>query len=247
MTSYRFDDETTSLFTDYQRTKCSRARDALVRRHLWLAERQARRYRGRGELLDDLYQVACVGLVKAVERYDPDRGVPFRAYAVPTMDGELKRHFRDATWSVRVPRRLKDEVSAVRGAQDQLTQELGRIPSAAELADRAALRPGEVVETLDAASAYRTDSLQRRSIGDRSSPRVESDDDAHAEHVLALEAMRDLDPRSREVVYFTYFLQWTQREIGAHLGMGQVQVSRTLRKALAQIRVVLDDHSTQVA
>jgi RNA polymerase sigma-B factor len=231
-------------FEAYRRTRCPEVRVALIRQHLWLADRQARKYRGRGEEFDDLFQVASFGLVKAVERFQPERGVPFRSFAVPTMDGEIKRHFRDATWATRVPRRVKDEMSSVRNARETLTQELGRVPSSREIAERTDLAQQEVDLATTAAASYRTRSLEsatERPDGWSTDPCVDAYDDQCTDHLDALQALRQLDRASCQVVYMTYFLQRTQREIASSLGMGQVQVSRMLRKALARLRTELGD------
>src|SRR6478735_8221893 len=146
-------------FTRWRSTGDTRIRDRLIIDHQWVAVRAARRFADRGEPYDDLYQVASLGLFKAVERFDPEVGSSFLAYAMPTVVGEIRRHFRDHTWSVRVPRRAKDLKGALTAAVSELSQELGRAPQVDEIAARLRVDPETVLETLEASAAYRTSSL----------------------------------------------------------------------------------------
>lgn len=232
MTGARDDAE---LFAEYRRTGSRVLRNQIVDRQEYLAERCARRFQGRGESIDDLRQVAFIGLIRAVERYDPSRGVPFGAFAVPTIVGEIRRHFRDRGWAISVPRRLKDARTPVFAAIDELHQVLGRSPRPAEVAERLGIDPDVVLETVLAGNAYRPDPIE---------PSHEAGDpDAEArvvDRMQAIEAIARLGERDRLILYWRYFEERTQREIGLRLGVGQVQVSRLLRAAIGELRGLLE-------
>jgi RNA polymerase sigma-B factor len=224
------------------RTGASRAlRNELVEEHRWLAEICARRLSRRGEPLDDLLQVAMLGLVKAVERFDPEFGVPFRAYASKTMRGELRRHYRDHTWAMKVPRRMKDLSVRVSAVVDRLTQQLGRIPTVSDLAIELAISEDEVVEVLAASAGYRTSSLsghigrQEREepveLGSEDAEMIGADVRPDVARMLA-----SLPARQRAVLYLRFYRQLTQQEIGDRLGLSQVHISRLLRAALETLR-----------
>jgi RNA polymerase sigma-B factor len=220
------------------------AREALVDRFLPLARQLARRYQHGGEQLDDLIQVASLGLLKAIDRFDPARETAFSSFAVPTILGELKRHFRDKGWSVRVPRDLQELAVRVERLSDELGRELGRAPSIAELAEHIGVSSEQVLEAREAAAAYRAVSLDR--------PRDDDDegDGGIAEHVgvedpgfdVAEDAatvdrlMRVLSEREREVLRLRFAEDLTQSEIGARVGVSQMHVSRLIRHAVAQLR-----------
>jgi len=190
-------------------------------------------------------QVAEVGLIKAVERFDPQRGVTFASFATPTITGELKRHFRDSTWAVSVSRRAKDLRSVVWSAIDELSQRLGRPPTVREIAQRIDRCAEDVVETIAANDLYRTRSLEWMESEEPeqlSSGRlaVDCDDDPCADDATdrarVIDALSRLEERDRKIMVWRYFEECTQREIGDRLGIGQVQVSRLLRSALARVR-----------
>lgn len=237
-------EDVTPLFEQYRATGDRAVRNELVRRHVWLAERCARQYRDRGEPLDDLVQVACLGLIKSVERYDPDRG-PFVAFASPTITGELKRHFRDATWAVAVPRRPKELRTRVSTANESLRHGLGRSPTVDEVARFANLPREHVIEALEAERVYRLLSFEDSMRAFE--PRTRTEPDSRETSLLAHDLMACLDDYQREIVYLTYFEGWTQREIGVRLGLGQVQVSRRLRSALDRLRAAADAAHTSAA
>jgi RNA polymerase sigma-B factor len=237
-------DDVISLFERYRASGDRTVRNELVRRHVWLAERCARQYRDRGEPLDDLVQVACLGLVKSVERYDPDRG-PFVAFAGPTITGELKRHFRDATWAIAVPRRPKELRTRVSVANEALRHSLGRSPTVDEVAGFANLPKEHVIEALEAERVYRPLSFDV-SMG-AFEPRTRAEPDSRETSLLARDLMAQLDDCERQIVYLTYFEGWTQREIGVRLGLGQVQVSRRLRAALDRLRGAVEAARTNAA
>ncbi len=218
-------------------------RDLLVKRYLPLARRLARRYQ-RGEAsFDDLFQVACLGLVKAIDRFDPERGLAFSTYAVPTMAGEIKRHFRDRGWSVRVPRDLQELALKVERTASELSPSLGRQPTVAEIADAIGVRDEDVLEAFEAARAYEASSLQSPlgddDRGDTLGDSIGTDDDgfARAEQRATLEQlMRVLTPREREVLRLRFAEDLTQAEIGERVGVSQMHVSRIIRHALTQLR-----------
>jgi RNA polymerase sigma-B factor len=222
------------------------ARDELVEQYMPLARMLARRYVRTSEPLEDLEQVACLGLVQAVDRYDRPRGNAFTSFAVPTILGELKRHFRDRTWSIRVPRQIREAAMTVARVSANLAAELGRTPSAREVAEATGLTVELVLEAREAALAYRCDSLDRpvgalgqdgaTTLGDR----LAAPDDAlsRAEAGLLLDqlAAAALPPREREVVRLRFSEDLLQREIAERVGLSQMHVSRVLRTALSRLR-----------
>ncbi|WP_432513674.1 SigB/SigF/SigG family RNA polymerase sigma factor [Kineococcus sp. SYSU DK001] len=221
----------------------SRLREELTRRHLPLAEHLANRFLGRGEPQDDLVQVATIGLLKALDRFDPARGVPFGAYAVPTMLGEIKRHFRDRGWAMRVPRRVQEAGRQLADAREALTQELGRAPTVTELAQRTGRETDDVVEVLESANAYSTLPLDT---GSPTSPALAlgSDDEALG-NVENREALRPLlaalPARERRILALRFVRGLSQAQIAAEVGISQMHVSRLLSRTLAQLREDLGD------
>ena len=221
----------------------SAVRADLVRLHLPLVEHLARRFRNRGEPLDDLVQVGTIGLIKAVDRFDLGRGVEFSTYATPTIVGEIKRWFRDKGWSIRVPRRLQELRLSLVTATGELTQELGRSPTVAELAGRLSISEDEILEGLESANAYSTVSLDAPESTAWDGPSVGEalgeDDDALAT-VEFRESLRPLlaalAPRERRIVVLRFFRQMTQTQIAAEVGMSQMHVSRLLARSLATLR-----------
>jgi RNA polymerase sigma-B factor len=225
-------------------------REELVRRYLPFAKNLALRYRGASESFDDLLQVASLGLVNAIDRFDPARGTPFAAYASPTILGELKRHFRDRVWTVRVPRGLHDRMAEVEKAIAALTVELQRSPSVGEIAARLDLDPGDVLEVLEANHNRRPLSLDRPVGGDEEeSPASEwvGDEDEGFELVddkLALEeVLPHLDERERLVLRLRFVDDLTQSQIAERIGHSQMHVSRILRRTLEQIRTEVAEQS----
>lgn len=220
------------------------ARQAMIERHLGLARHLARRYADSGEPYDDLVQVASIGLVKAVDRYDPERGVSFSSYAVPTILGELRRHFRDRGWAIHVPRDLKEASLRVEKA---LRAHAGRAPTPAQLASETGLAVEAVLEALEVSGAHRALSLDapsRASAADDEPPtlgeRLGGDDDelARARDRATLERLaRVLEPREREILRLRFEEDLTQTEIGARIGVSQMHVSRLIRTALTRMRL----------
>ena len=225
----------------YQRTKDISARNRIVDEYCWFADRFARQFARRGEPLNDLTQVARLALVKAAERYDPDRSSKFESYARPTIIGELRRHFRDQTWSLKVPRSCKELRPLVLGAREQLEQRLGRPATVSEIADFTELDQAEVAATLDANAAYRTRPIDYPTADEFAggpSRRVAADDPISDDRLDVIDLVQHLDERARKILYWHYFEDRTQREIGEELGIGQVQVSRLLKSAIRQLRLL---------
>ncbi|SEH52855.1 RNA polymerase, sigma 28 subunit, SigD/FliA/WhiG [Mycolicibacterium rutilum] len=225
-----------------------RLREQIIRRCLPLAEHVARRYDGRGEPRDDLVQTARLGLLNAVERFDPASGNDFLAFAVPTIMGEVKRYFRDNGWAVHVPRRLKESRAQVTAATAELSQRLGRAPTATELADELGVAREEIVESLIAAQCYQTRSLDApvSNSSDDATAVVDliGDHDTDLEAVEFREALRPLvaglPAREREILTMRFFGSQTQTQIAQQLGISQMHVSRLLARTLAQLRAGLD-------
>jgi RNA polymerase sigma-B factor len=218
-------------------------RDDLVKAWLPMAERIAVRFKGRGESLEDLYQVAALGLVKAVDHYDPARGHAFEAYAVPTVTGEIKRHFRDQGWSVRVPRRLQELHLSLNAAVGELAQKNGRAPTPSELAEHLGIPRAEVLEGLAVANAYRSSSLDERLSGEDDSPTLAAtlgEEDAALEGVEYRESLQPLlatiPARERRILILRFFGNMTQSQIAADIGISQMHVSRLLSQTLAKLR-----------
>jgi RNA polymerase sigma-B factor len=230
------------LLERYRRHGDEAARDELVRRMLPLVRRVAGAYHARGHE-DDLMQVAWLGLIKAIDRYDPTFGSPLRTYAIPTMYGEVRRYLRDHSWAVRVPRPLQERVLAVTKAVERFTAEEGRSPTAQPLAARLGMDLEEVLEALQAGSAYSATSLDapagRLEDGDRTIADTVGAEDERltlAEEVADLRDLRHLlDERDRRALYLRFVRDMTQTEIAAELGCSQMQVSRILRRALARL------------
>ncbi len=232
-------------FAQLRKTSDPALRAQLVEDHLWLARHCARRFSGRGESPDDLLQVANLALVNAVDRFDPSFKVRFATFAVPTIVGELRRHFRDRTWSVRVSRRLKDLHLELKAASEQLAHDLGRSATVQELADSLDCTVEDVLEALEAGAAYRSTSLSAGVGGEDSDEIIPGDDDAELEdtsmRVVVQEALSTLPERERRVVYLRFYLGLTQSEIAEEIGVSQVHVSRILRATLAQLGEELGD------
>jgi RNA polymerase sigma-B factor len=226
-----------------------RQRDKIVERCLPLADHIARRFEGRGEPRDDLVQVARVGLVNAVVRFDVEAGSDFVSFAVPTIMGEVRRHFRDNSWSVKVPRRLKELHLRLGTATADLSQRLGRAPTATELADELDMDRTEIVEGLVAGSSYNTLSIDSGGSGSadddaRAIADTLGDVDAGLERIENREALRPLldalPERERTVLVLRFFESMTQTQIAERVGISQMHVSRLLAKSLARLRDQLE-------
>lgn len=217
-------------------------RDRLAEQHMPLVGYLARRYSGRSEPMDDLVQVGAIGLLKAIDRYDPDRGFEFSTYATPTILGEIKRHFRDHTWLIHVPRAAQDMQTSLNAARDALTQELGRPPTVTELAARVDADPDTVVEALDAARAYSAEPLDVLTAPGESRPEhpLLGFTDGRFEQVEQRQQLRamfeQLPDAEREVLVMRFVANKTQTEIAGLIGVSQMQVSRLLARALRRLR-----------
>jgi RNA polymerase sigma-B factor len=238
--------ETLDRFRELRRTGSVRVRNALVEEYVGFAEYLARRYAHRGEPLDDVRQVALLGLVKAVDRFDPERGIGFTSFAAPTILGEIKRHFRDRTWLVRVPRVLQERSLEIEQCRLDLGHELGRVPTVGEIAHRAELTEEEVLEAMEARGTYRVASLDAASAGEgRAAPveRLAAPDQEllTAEQRLILgELLRSLPVRERRIVYLRFFEGLTQSEIAERIGISQMHVSRLLDRSLTRMAVAAE-------
>ena len=227
------------------------ARDVLVERFLPLARQLARRYQRASEPLDDLLQVASIGLIKAIDRFDPEREIAFSSYAVPTILGEIKRHFRDRTWAVRVPRDLQELTLRVDRAVSELAEELQRQPSVSEIGVIVGADEEGVLEALQAGGAYRAISFDApRGAEDEGSGAstlgesigVDESGFDRAEDRATLSSLLDsVSARERDVLRMRFEEDMTQAEIGAVIGVSQMQVSRLIRKSLTQLRAVVDE------
>jgi RNA polymerase sigma-B factor len=230
------------------------AREQLVERFLPLARAMALRYQHSHEPLDDLLQVASLGLVRAVDRFDPEREIAFSSFAVPTILGEIRRHFRDRTWSVRVPRHLQELSLRVDRTVAELADQLRRQPSVAEISAAMAIDEESILEALQAAGAYRALSFDASRGPDEDAPTLADsigvceDGFDHAEARATLEALlRLVSAREREVLHLRFEQDMTQDEIGAVIGVSQMQVSRIIRRALGRLRGVADRTAVRVA
>lgn len=220
----------------------SQMRAEIVERCLPLADHIARRFTGRGEAFDDLLQVARIGVVNAVDRFDAERGVSFLSFAVPTVMGEVKRHFRDSMWTVRVPRRAKEASLSINRASDELVQQLGRSPRPSELAEHLGIPVDDVIDGLMARSAYNAVSIDAEPDDDegRSIRETLGDDDEHItqiEEIVTLRpALDNLPERERRIITLRFFHAMSQSEIATEVGVSQMHVSRLLTRTLSRLR-----------
>jgi RNA polymerase sigma-B factor len=234
-----------ALFARYSTRRDPADRDQLVKRYLPLARQLARRYQRDQASFDDLFQVACLGLLKAIDRFDAERGIAFSTFAVPTIAGEIKRHFRDHSWSVRVPRDLQELALKVERAASELSLSLRRQPTVAEIAEAIGLSDEDVLGALEAARAYEASSLQSPlgddDRGDTLGESIGNEDPGFtgAEQRATLQQlMCALTAREREVLRLRFAEDLTQAEIGERVGVSQMHISRILRNAVAQLRTV---------
>jgi RNA polymerase sigma-B factor len=214
-------------------------RDEIAEQTSWLATRGARRFADRGEPFDDLVQVARIGLLNAIDRFDPEQGVPFGAYATPTIMGELRRYFRDHTWGVHVSRRAKDLRQTVNAVNETLVKELQRSPRVGEIAERMHASEEAVIEALEANSAYRAHPLDlggRSSEGTDLATDVETDVETVLDRQLILGLLDQLRPRERHILYLRFFEERSQAEIAEQIGTSQVHIGRLIASSLAELR-----------
>ena len=229
-----------------RRTTC---REELVQLHLPLVDHCARRFANRGEPLDDLVQVGTIGLIKSVDRFDTERGVEFSTYATPTIIGEIKRYFRDKGWAIRVPRRLQELRMAISSVTGDLSQELGRSPTAQEIADKVGVSVEEVLEGLESANAYSTLSLDAGDNKDDGQGSSMLDtlgmEDVALDHVEIRESIKplieQLPQREKTILLLRFFRGMTQSQIATEIGVSQRHVSRLLNRTLDQLRRSLSE------
>lgn len=220
--------------------------DDLVAAHLDYAATLAGRYRGRGVPRDDLEQVARLGLVKAAQRFDPQRGVPFRGFAKPTIEGELRRHFRDKGWGARVPRPVKDLAVRLGRATDQLESSLGRAPTPVELAEHLDVHTDDVLTALEARQAYRPASIDApragaagdgaTTVGAGLAQSAPGPEETATDRLVVEQLLADLSERDATIVRLRFFENMTQSEIAEQVGLSQMQISRLLRSSLTRMR-----------
>lgn len=216
------------------------ARDELITMHLPLVHHIARRYRDRGENYDDLVQVGTIGLISAIDRFEIERGLEFSTFATPTIVGEIKRHFRDRTSTIRLPRRLQELRGPIYTASEDLTGELHRSPTVREIADRVGITPEDVLEVLEAQAAFRAQSLDDEGDDERGAASTLGFEDPGMEEVEYRESLRPLldklPERERQIIMMRFFKNMSQSEIAEHVGISQMHVSRLLARALGELR-----------
>ena len=236
------------LWEQFSRTRDPAVREELAGRYLSLAKALAMRYRGASESADDLIQVASLGLVNAIDRFKPERGTPFAAFAAPTILGELKRHFRDRVWTVRVPRGLHDRMAEVDKAIGELTRDLQRSPTVREIAARMELEDADVLEVLEANHNRRPLSLDRPASDDSEDPtpaewlgQEDAGFDLIEGRIALEEAIPHLSERERLVLRLRFVEDMTQSQIAERIGHSQMHVSRILRRTLQRIREEIEE------
>ena len=241
--------EDLGLFVEFASTRDRSVRNRLVERHMGLAAHIAKRFSRPGVGDDDLRQVAMLGLVKAVDRFDPEYGVPFAAFAGSTIEGELKRHFRDHSWVVRVPRSAKDLHLLVRRATDELVQKSGRSPSVDEIATHLGVERDDVLRGLAASSAYHVGTIQPGGADGETETPIDRVDALASEETgydqaldtdLVARLLAQLPEREQEIVRLRFYEQQSQEQIAAKVGVSQMQVSRLLRGSFEKLREWMD-------
>jgi RNA polymerase sigma-B factor len=244
--------DTRELFALLRETGDANYRERLAELHLPLVQFLAKRFSDRGEPLEDLVQVGSVGLLKAIDRFDLGREVEFSTYATPTIVGEIKRHFRDKGWSVRVPRRLQELSLRLGKATSRLHQELGRSPTVAELAEELGVSEDEALEAYEASLAYSTGSLDAKVGRDEDAAtlgELMGDEDHRLdqlEHFASIApAIKELDVREQQIIYLRFFKGLTQSQIAEEIGISQMHVSRQLARTIRFLRARQTDRDVQ--
>ena len=235
------------LFLNYRDGGQRSVRNQLVEAHRGLAASIANDYRGRGVELDDLVQIAMLGMIKAVERYDVDRGIPFSSFASRTVNGEIKRYFRDRTWAVRPPRSAQERHLDLRRARAGLSLRLGRPPTVSEMAAELDVSEDDVLDAMEAGAAYRATSLDARRPGDEDNGPLgerlvggEAPSGRVEMRMLVDQLLDTLPPREAEIMRLRFYDELTQSEIAERLGISQMHVSRLMRRCLSDLRATLD-------
>jgi len=239
---------TRELFRILRETGDPKVREHLIERHEGLVRHVANAYRDSGVPYGDLIGVGHIGLVNAVDRFDPERGTKFATFAVPTIRGELRRYFRDSTWGVRVPRRVQELSLQVRDAREDLTRKLGRSPTYSELASSLSVSEEAIIEAVEVANQYELSSIDETTGSDEDSPSVA---DRTGEEDPALDlfeerselswALEQITPRQRVIIILRYFHELSQQQVADRLGISQMHVSRLQRRAIDQLREILKD------
>ena len=240
-------ERTRELFRRFKEEGDEDARAQLIESHLNLVRFLASGYKNRGEPLDDLIQVGSIGLIKAIDRFDPSRGLEFTTFATPTITGEIKRHFRDKGWSVRVPRRLQELSKKVNTMTDQLTVELKRSPTVDEIAAALDVTVDDVLEAMESSGAYSSVPLEAGGSEEEDAPAVidryateDKELESLDDRMVIEETIKSFSPREQEVIRMRFVENLTQVEIARRLGVSQVQVSRFLRRTLKKVRDRMD-------
>lgn len=241
---------THELFVELRETRNPQLRDHLIERHEGLVRHVARAYLSSGESYEDIVSVGHVGLVNAVDRFDPERGTKFATFAVPTIKGEIRRYFRDRTWGIRVPRRIQELSLAARKAAEELAQKQGRSASYSELADRLSVTEEEVIEAMELGRQYELLSIDaslegKEGEGGQSALDRAGESDIELEHLGERAeitwALEQLPARQKVILVMRYYLDMSQQEVGQRLGISQMHVSRLQQKALAKLRQVMEE------
>ena len=249
----RFEEDAEPLFDAYRRTRDPRVRAQLVSMHENLVRFLAAKFANRGEPLDDLIQVGMIGLINAVDRYESSRGTRFSTYATPTIVGEIKRHFRDRAWNLKVPRWLQELNRQVLRANEALVQRMGRSPTMEEIAEHVGCSEEEALQALELGNAYETLSLDTRLAGDGDTAVTLNDSiggqDSDLAQINAYDdlkmAMQHLDPRERTIIDLRFFQELSQTEVAERMNISQMHVSRLQSRALRRLREILDqEHRT---
>jgi len=242
-------DDPEDLMRAYHRRGDSVARERLVELYLPLVRALARRFAHRGERLDDLVQVASIGLIEAIDRFDPDRGTDFRSYAIPTITGEIKNHLRDRAAAVRVPRRLAELTLNLQGARTRLAASLARAPTLSELAQEAGIDECAVAEAIETERARTLVPLFTFDEGGGEPRAVTQGDqfDASNDRLLLAAGFRTLGDRERRILHMRFFVGLSQAEIAREVGLSQIQVSRLIRTSLERLRGALEQKRASVA
>ena len=242
------EEQTQELFRDYTRTRGRGTRDQLVIMHQNLVRFLAGKFANRGEPLEDLIQVGVIGLINAIDRFDPDRGTKFSTYATPTIVGEIRRHFRDKAWSLKVPRRLQELNLAANKAAENLSQRIGHPPTIQEIAEEVGASEEEALEAIELGNAYDTVSLDSKLAYDGESAPLTlaefvGDVDGSLQNIETYgdlkQAMDSLEPREKAIIYYRFFKDMSQTEVAKRLNISQMHVSRLQQKAVKRLKELL--------
>jgi RNA polymerase sigma-B factor len=248
------DAATPELFAEYQRARDPQVRDRLILAHMNLVRYLARKFANRGEPLEDLIQVGMIGLINAIDRFDPDRGIRFATYATPTIVGEIRRYFRDRGWAVKVPRRLQELNLAANKAVDDLTQRLDRAPTVPELAEELHISEAEALEAMELGELYELPSLDSEMGGESEETRsrladyvgrVDEEIERFERRARLTQALRALTPRERRIIELRFFDNLSQTQVAKQLDISQMHVSRLQQRALAKLRAAVREQDNE--